>query len=61
MLKMHLDFTELSILFVCLGIRAYEQLGNRAFGRPGKILAACIITLHNIGGKIKWIINSSCY
>lgn len=33
------------------GIRAYEQLGNRAFGPPGKVLAACIITVHNIGGK----------
>uniref|UniRef100_A0A8C1U9I9 Solute carrier family 38 member 5a n=1 Tax=Cyprinus carpio TaxID=7962 RepID=A0A8C1U9I9_CYPCA len=36
-----------------VGIRAYEQLGYRAFGPPGKILAACIITLHNIGGKIQ--------
>ena len=34
------------------GIRAYEQLGLRAFGHSGKILAAVIITLHNIGGKI---------
>lgn len=32
------------------GIRAYEQLGNRAFGPPGKMLAACVITVHNIGG-----------
>ncbi|MGH0136798.1 UNVERIFIED_CONTAM: hypothetical protein FKN15_062806 [Acipenser sinensis] len=30
-------------------IRAYEQLGNRAFGHPGKILAALIISMHNIG------------
>uniref|UniRef100_A0A673HPX0 Sodium-coupled neutral amino acid transporter 3-like n=1 Tax=Sinocyclocheilus rhinocerous TaxID=307959 RepID=A0A673HPX0_9TELE len=51
MLKMHLDFllNFLLCLSVCLGIRAYEQLGYRAFGPPGKILAACIITLHNIG------------
>lgn len=35
-----------------LGIRAYEQLGNRAFGPPGKMLAACIITIHNIGGVV---------
>lgn len=34
------------------GIRAYEQLGNRAFGPPGKLLAACIITIHNIGGTV---------
>uniref|UniRef100_A0A672LL93 Sodium-coupled neutral amino acid transporter 3-like n=1 Tax=Sinocyclocheilus grahami TaxID=75366 RepID=A0A672LL93_SINGR len=44
-----------------VGIRAYEQLGNRAFGRPGKILAASIITLNNIGGKIKYIINFISY
>uniref|UniRef100_A0A8C2JU52 Solute carrier family 38 member 5a n=1 Tax=Cyprinus carpio TaxID=7962 RepID=A0A8C2JU52_CYPCA len=31
-----------------VGIRAYEQLGYRAFGPPGKILAACIITLMNM-------------
>lgn len=37
--------------FYCLGIRAYEQLGLRAFGHPGKIIAAVIITLHNVGGK----------
>uniref|UniRef100_A0A8C6TPS5 Solute carrier family 38 member 5b n=1 Tax=Neogobius melanostomus TaxID=47308 RepID=A0A8C6TPS5_9GOBI len=34
-----------------VGIRAYEQLGLRAFGQPGKIIAAVIITLHNIGGN----------
>lgn len=36
------------------GIRAYEQLGNRAFGPPGKMLAACIITVHNIGGILQF-------
>lgn len=35
------------------GIRAYEQLGNRAFGPAGKMLAACIITVHNIGGTVR--------
>lgn len=40
-----------SNVFGISGIRAYEQLGNRAFGPPGKMLAACIITVHNIGGK----------
>lgn len=38
--------------FWCSGIRAYEQLGNRAFGHPGKMLAACVITVHNIGGNV---------
>nr|XP_046221688.1 sodium-coupled neutral amino acid transporter 5-like isoform X1 [Oncorhynchus gorbuscha] len=33
-----------------VGIRAYEQLGHRAFGQPGKVLAGSIITMHNIGG-----------
>uniref|UniRef100_A0A7N6A398 Solute carrier family 38 member 5a n=1 Tax=Anabas testudineus TaxID=64144 RepID=A0A7N6A398_ANATE len=35
-----------------VGIRAYEQLGMRAFGPPGKLLAACVITVHNIGGYL---------
>lgn len=63
MLKMHLDFflNFPFCLFVCVGIRAYEQLGYHAFGQPGKILAACIIILHNIGGKIKCIIHFSSY
>uniref|UniRef100_A0A8C1L8T6 Sodium-coupled neutral amino acid transporter 5-like n=1 Tax=Cyprinus carpio TaxID=7962 RepID=A0A8C1L8T6_CYPCA len=38
-----------------VGIRAYEQLGYRAFGPPGKILAACIITLHNIGAMSSYL------
>ncbi|KAG9328682.1 hypothetical protein JZ751_019952 [Albula glossodonta] len=38
-----------------VGIRAYEQLGNRAFGRPGKVLAAVIITLHNIGAMSSYL------
>lgn len=33
------------------GIRAYEQLGYRAFGTPGKLAAAIAITLQNIGGE----------
>jgi len=33
------------------GIRAYEQLGFRAFGTPGKLAAAVAITLQNIGGE----------
>uniref|UniRef100_A0A669CR01 Solute carrier family 38 member 5 n=1 Tax=Oreochromis niloticus TaxID=8128 RepID=A0A669CR01_ORENI len=38
-----------------VGIRAYEQLGNRAFGRPGKMLAAVIITVHNIGAMSSYL------
>ncbi|KAM9855254.1 sodium-coupled neutral amino acid transporter 3-like [Aulostomus maculatus] len=38
-----------------VGIRAYEQLGMRAFGHPGKILAAIIITLHNIGAMSSYL------
>ncbi|XP_041129779.1 sodium-coupled neutral amino acid transporter 5b [Polyodon spathula] len=38
-----------------VGIRAYEQLGNRAFGHPGKILAALIISMHNIGAMSSYL------
>ncbi|XP_034074106.1 sodium-coupled neutral amino acid transporter 3-like [Gymnodraco acuticeps] len=38
-----------------VGIRAYEQLGNRAFGTPGKILAGCIISVHNIGAMSSYL------
>ncbi|TNN30005.1 Sodium-coupled neutral amino acid transporter 3 [Liparis tanakae] len=38
-----------------VGIRAYEQLGLRAFGQPGKIIAAVMITLHNIGGMSSYL------
>uniref|UniRef100_A0A665V4N7 Solute carrier family 38 member 5a n=1 Tax=Echeneis naucrates TaxID=173247 RepID=A0A665V4N7_ECHNA len=38
-----------------VGIRAYEQLGNRAFGPPGKMLAACVITIHNIGAMSSYL------
>ncbi|XP_061113247.1 sodium-coupled neutral amino acid transporter 5b isoform X2 [Conger conger] len=38
-----------------VGIRAYEQLGKRAFGHPGKILAAVIITMHNIGAMSSYL------
>uniref|UniRef100_A0A7N6ALR5 Amino acid transporter transmembrane domain-containing protein n=1 Tax=Anabas testudineus TaxID=64144 RepID=A0A7N6ALR5_ANATE len=40
---------------LCAGIRAYEQLGLRAFGHPGKILAAVVITLHNIGAMSSYL------
>ncbi|XP_017323613.1 sodium-coupled neutral amino acid transporter 5 [Ictalurus punctatus] len=38
-----------------VGIRAYEQLGYRAFGSAGKILAACVITVHNIGAMSSYL------
>ncbi|XP_028308940.1 sodium-coupled neutral amino acid transporter 3-like isoform X2 [Gouania willdenowi] len=38
-----------------VGIRAYEQLGLRAFGHPGKIIAAIAITLHNIGAMSSYL------
>lgn len=40
----------MSRLPVPTGIRAYEQLGYRAFGTSGKLAAALAITLQNIGG-----------
>uniref|UniRef100_A0AAY4CSF9 Amino acid transporter transmembrane domain-containing protein n=1 Tax=Denticeps clupeoides TaxID=299321 RepID=A0AAY4CSF9_9TELE len=38
-----------------VGIRAYEQLGFRAFGSPGKVVAACIIAMHNIGAMSSYL------
>ncbi|XP_067832265.1 sodium-coupled neutral amino acid transporter 3-like [Heptranchias perlo] len=38
-----------------VGIRAYEQLGHKAFGQPGKIVAGVIITLHNIGAMSSYL------
>ncbi|KAG7332477.1 hypothetical protein KOW79_004311 [Hemibagrus wyckioides] len=38
-----------------VGIRAYEQLGFRAFGSAGKIIAACVITIHNIGAMSSYL------
>uniref|UniRef100_A0A3Q2Y0V7 Solute carrier family 38 member 5b n=1 Tax=Hippocampus comes TaxID=109280 RepID=A0A3Q2Y0V7_HIPCM len=38
-----------------VGIRAYEHLGFRAFGHPGKIIAAVVITLHNIGAMSSYL------
>ncbi|KAH1188023.1 hypothetical protein KIL84_012411 [Mauremys mutica] len=32
-----------------VGIRAYEQLGYRAFGPGGKVVAAVVICVHNTG------------
>ncbi|XP_078399371.1 sodium-coupled neutral amino acid transporter 3-like [Cetorhinus maximus] len=38
-----------------VGIRAYEQLGFRAFGTPGKLAAAVAITLQNIGAMSSYL------
>lgn len=38
-----------------VGIRAYEQLGLKAFGQPGKVAAAVIISLHNIGAMSSYL------
>uniref|UniRef100_A0A674PDC7 Solute carrier family 38 member 3a n=1 Tax=Takifugu rubripes TaxID=31033 RepID=A0A674PDC7_TAKRU len=37
------------------GIRAYEQLGYRAFGTPGKMAAGIAITLQNIGAMSSYL------
>ncbi|XP_054859205.1 sodium-coupled neutral amino acid transporter 5 [Eublepharis macularius] len=38
-----------------VGIRAYEQLGLRAFGPGGKVVAAVIISIHNIGAMSSYL------
>uniref|UniRef100_A0A3B3RBR8 Solute carrier family 38 member 5a n=1 Tax=Paramormyrops kingsleyae TaxID=1676925 RepID=A0A3B3RBR8_9TELE len=38
-----------------VGIRAYEGLGNRAFGTTGKVLTASMITLNNIGAMASYL------
>uniref|UniRef100_A0A6Q2YPU7 Amino acid transporter transmembrane domain-containing protein n=1 Tax=Esox lucius TaxID=8010 RepID=A0A6Q2YPU7_ESOLU len=38
-----------------VGIRAYEQLGQRAFGQAGKVLAGSIITIHNVGAMSSYL------
>ncbi|XP_012512987.1 PREDICTED: sodium-coupled neutral amino acid transporter 3 [Propithecus coquereli] len=38
-----------------VGIRAYEQLGYRAFGTPGKLAAALAIMLQNIGAMSSYL------
>lgn len=44
------------------GIRAYEQLGYRAFGTPGKMAAGIAITLQNIGGEEPaWLSDDGCF
>ncbi|XP_046881836.1 sodium-coupled neutral amino acid transporter 3-like isoform X1 [Hypomesus transpacificus] len=38
-----------------VGIRAYEELGFRAFGTPGKMAAGIAITLQNIGAMSSYL------
>ncbi|XP_030049814.1 sodium-coupled neutral amino acid transporter 5 [Microcaecilia unicolor] len=38
-----------------VGIRAYEQLGQRAFGPAGKIVAGIIISMHNVGAMSSYL------
>ncbi|XP_060775277.1 sodium-coupled neutral amino acid transporter 3 isoform X2 [Neoarius graeffei] len=38
-----------------VGIRAYEQLGFRAFGTPGKMAAGIAITMQNIGAMSSYL------
>lgn len=38
-----------------VGIRAYEQLGYRAFGTPGKLVAALAISLQNFGAMSSYL------
>ncbi|XP_068964286.1 sodium-coupled neutral amino acid transporter 5 [Petaurus breviceps papuanus] len=46
------------LLLTCagfVGIRAYEELGRRAFGTSGKVAAAAVICLHNIGAMSSYL------
>ncbi|CAB1315057.1 unnamed protein product, partial [Coregonus sp. 'balchen'] len=51
----------LSYAMANTGIRAYEQLGQRAFGTPGKMAAGIAITLQNIGVwfRSEWYLNGN--
>ncbi|XP_012923658.1 sodium-coupled neutral amino acid transporter 5 isoform X3 [Heterocephalus glaber] len=46
------------LLLTCagiVGIRAYEQLGQRAFGPVGKVVVATVICLHNVGAMSSYL------
>ncbi|XP_054400480.1 sodium-coupled neutral amino acid transporter 5 isoform X4 [Pongo abelii] len=46
------------LLLTCAGIagiRAYEQLGQRAFGPAGKVVVAAVICLHNVGAMSSYL------
>ncbi|CAK6449941.1 unnamed protein product [Pipistrellus nathusii] len=46
------------LLLTCagvVGIRAYEQLGQRALGPVGKVVVAMVICLHNVGAMSSYL------
>ncbi|XP_045393979.1 sodium-coupled neutral amino acid transporter 5 isoform X3 [Lemur catta] len=46
------------LLLTCagvIGIRAYEQLGQKAFGPAGKVAVAAVICLHNVGAMSSYL------
>uniref|UniRef100_A0A8D1PF46 Solute carrier family 38 member 5 n=1 Tax=Sus scrofa TaxID=9823 RepID=A0A8D1PF46_PIG len=46
------------LLLTCagvVGIRAYEQLGQRALGPAGKVVVAAVICLHNVGAMSSYL------
>lgn len=46
------------LLLTCagvVGIRAYEQLGQRALGPVGKVVVAAVICLHNVGAMSSYL------
>uniref|UniRef100_A0AAY4BS85 Amino acid transporter transmembrane domain-containing protein n=1 Tax=Denticeps clupeoides TaxID=299321 RepID=A0AAY4BS85_9TELE len=45
----------IEMAFMSTGIRAYEQLGYRAFGMTGKLAAGIAITLQNIGAMSSYM------
>lgn len=51
-IRIHITLLLFTSFLLLSGIRAYEQLGFRAFGIPGKMAAGIAITLQNIGGEI---------
>ncbi|XP_067277318.1 probable sodium-coupled neutral amino acid transporter 6 [Pseudorasbora parva] len=45
------------LLLLCdkTGINSYEELGEKAFNRPGKIMVACTILIQNIGAMSSYL------
>uniref|UniRef100_A0A8C6K6E0 Sodium-coupled neutral amino acid symporter 2 n=1 Tax=Nothobranchius furzeri TaxID=105023 RepID=A0A8C6K6E0_NOTFU len=43
------------LLFFSEGARVYEELGQKAFGMPGKLAASCAITMQNIGAMSSYL------
>uniref|UniRef100_A0A8C8DND6 Solute carrier family 38 member 3b n=1 Tax=Oryzias sinensis TaxID=183150 RepID=A0A8C8DND6_9TELE len=53
--EVHKSIHRLLFSNLLTGIRAYEQLGYRAFGTPGKMAAGIAITLQNIGAMSSYL------